>query len=479
MDQQLGFSLSVSQNKYLSTGDTEMHAIITITADDADGRPDGRQPPAAVVLAIDCSGSMDQPPTKIAAARQATQAAIDAIRDGVFFAVVEGTHQARPVYPTDDSMVAATAGTRAAAKAAVRRLVASGATAMGTWLRAANQLVAAHPAAVRHAILLTDGRNLPEYRRDLDEALAACAGRFVCDGRGIGDDYEPAELERITGTLHGSADAILTDSDLVADFTALMDAAMGKVVPDVQVQLRTMPFSRLRFLRQIFPVERDLTAFATVVDERTVGFSTGSWSCGEEREFHLCLEVDRADHAMNEDIQACRVDLAVIQAGSTRAERCGRPQPVIVHWTADMELSSVMDPKVAQSSGYGELAGAVQAGWDAHRAGDTGRAEAEWGRAVALAAGRNNSNMLTRLGRIVEIIGAPADGNVRVRPDLRPRDIFSAILGASATTRNPDVAPPDRAESAAAKRTCPDCGHISPAGAAYCMGCGIPLGEPA
>ncbi len=478
MDQQPGFSLSVSQNEYLSIGDTEMQAIITITAGDPDGRPGGRQTPAAVVLAIDCSGSMGQPPTKIAAARQATQAAIDAIRDGAFFAVVEGTHQARPVYPTGDSLVAATAETRTAAKAAVRRLVASGATAMGSWLRATEQLVAAHPAAVRHAILLTDGQNLPQYRRDLDEALAACAGRFVCDGRGIGDDYEPAELERITATLHGSADAILADSDLVADFTALMQAAMGKVVPDAQLQLRTMPFARLKFLRQTFPVERDLTAFGTVIDERTVGFSTGSWSYGDEREFHLCLEVDRADHAMNEDIQACRADLAVVHAGSTRAERCVRPQPVIVHWTADVELSSVMDPKVAASSGYGELAGAVRAGWDAYRDGDTGRAEADWGRAVALAAGKHNSDMLTRLGRIVEIIGDPADGNVRVRPGLRPRDIFSAILGASSTTRNPDVPPPDRDGSATAKRTCPECQGVSPADALYCMDCGIPLGEP-
>src|SRR5262249_17738865 len=201
MDDRPEFAMAISQNKYLSTADDEVHAILTVTAHGLKG-PHGPAPETAEVIAIDCSGSMGHPPTKIGAARHATSAAIDALRDGAFFAVIEGTHTARTVYPTEERLVAATTGTRNAAKAAVRRLVASGGTAMGSWLRLADRLLAGHPAAVRHVILLTDGKNLPEHRQDLAEALAACADHFVCDGRGIGDDYAPEELQRIVSTLH-------------------------------------------------------------------------------------------------------------------------------------------------------------------------------------------------------------------------------------------------------------------------------------
>jgi hypothetical protein len=479
MEQRPVFSLSVSQNKYLSAGDGEMHAILTVTVGDAAERPEGPAVPAAVVLAIDCSGSMNEPPAKIKAARRATQAAVDALRDGAFFAVVEGTDQARVVYPTGDAMVAATAETREEAKTAVRRLVASGATAMGSWLREADRLLAAHPAAVRHAILLTDGKNLPRYREQLDDALLACEGRFVCDGRGIGDDYEPEELQRIAATLRGSADAILADSDLVADFTALMRAAMGKVVPDLQVRIRTMPFARLRFLRQTYPIERDLTAFSTTVGERMAGFTTGSWGDGEEREFHLCLAVDRTDHPMGEDVQAGRVDLAVVHAGSTQPEVCGRPRPVLVHWTNDDELSSVIDPKVAHYTGYAELGAVVHAGWEAYRAGDLDRAGTKWGRALTLATELDNGQMLTRLRRLVDIVGDPADGVVRVKPDLKPRVFFSALLGSTTTTRSPQTVPPSAAGPAGPDRSCPTCGYVSPSWATYCAQCGHALGEPA
>ena len=33
-------------------------------------------------------------------------------------------------------------------------------------------------------MLLTDGQDLPKHRQTLDDALTACEGKFVCDGRG-------------------------------------------------------------------------------------------------------------------------------------------------------------------------------------------------------------------------------------------------------------------------------------------------------
>jgi len=470
MEEQPGFVVQVSQNKYLSADDREVHAILTVTAHGVEARA---RPEAAEVIAIDCSGSMSG--SKIIAARRAARAAVDALRDGVYFAVVEGTSTARVVYPETDGLVPATAQTRRAAKRRIRGLVAGGGTLMGAWLREARRLLDAHPDAVRHAILLTDGWN--NDPRDLDRALEHCAGRFVCDARGIGDDYAPDEVLRIANTLRGTADAIVEDADLEAEFEKLMRNAMSKVVAEVWLRLRTMPFTRLRSLRQVYPTEIDLTPAETPIDERMRGFSTGSWAAGEEREFHVCLEVDPSRLARNEDVQAARVDVAVVGAGTTEMSPSGKPVPILAHWTEDIGLSSVIDSKVAHYRGYTDLATAVEAGQAAYEAGDTDRAAEEWGRAVRLAAGFRDEEMLRRLGRLVDVIGDPADGKVRVKQKLRPRDVFSALIGSHTTTRGPAARPRHdrRAAAAGPEIPCPSCAEPMAATDRVCEACGTPL----
>ena len=136
----------------------------------------GQAPDAAVVIMVDCSGSMDYPPTKMRNARDATAAAIDTLRDGTRFAVVAGTHVAKDVYPGNGQLATADPATKAQAKEALRRLSAGGGTAIGTWLRLADRLLGAADADIRHGILLTDGRNEHESPEDLRAALDSCAG---------------------------------------------------------------------------------------------------------------------------------------------------------------------------------------------------------------------------------------------------------------------------------------------------------------
>lgn len=478
MDDHPGFRLAVSQNKYLSPRENEMHGVLTVTASGVAMTPTRLAPEAAEVIVVDCSGSMSNPATKMTAAKNATTAAIDAVRDGVFFAVVAGTHVAEMVYPAERRLVAATPATKDAARRAVRRLLANGQTAMGAWLRLADELLHAHPTAVRHAMLLTDGKNLPRYRRDLDDALAACAGRFVCDGRGIGDDYDPEELLRVVSTLRGSADAIVEEADLVPEFAAMMTAAMGKTVPDVRLQIRPTSFARLRFVKQTYPTEIDLTDLGTVVGAGTTGFSTGSWSEGEEREFHVCVEVTCQD--LHEDFQAASVGLAVVHPGSAEAVPGGRQQAIIVHWTPDDVLSSVLDPKVAHYTGHAELGAAVRAGRDALDAGDDERAAVEWGRAVALAVELGHERMVARMSRLVDVVGDVRNGVARLKPELRKSVIASALIGSSYTTPSPDSLADELAEQpAGSDRTCEKCGYISPSTAVVCEPCGHPLSETA
>jgi len=185
-----GFTVDVDQNQYLPEGGRDVSAVVTVTAPvtapAAPAAPGGAA--AAEIIIVDCSGSMEYPHTKIVAARDATAAAIDVVRDGVGFAVVAGTSTAWSVFPPDGSMAIASPASRAAAKQAVAALRANGGTAIGLWLGLARQIFAGYPATLRHAILLTDGKNQHETPEQLAAALAQCEGAFSCDCRGVGTD---------------------------------------------------------------------------------------------------------------------------------------------------------------------------------------------------------------------------------------------------------------------------------------------------
>jgi hypothetical protein len=89
------FTAETYQNEYLPDGGSEVNAIITVTASGAGAAAVGGGAPEAVeLILLDCSGSMEQPHAKMLAARQATCAAIDTLRDGVWFGVIHGTGSA-------------------------------------------------------------------------------------------------------------------------------------------------------------------------------------------------------------------------------------------------------------------------------------------------------------------------------------------------------------------------------------------------
>lgn len=471
MDDRVDFSLVVSQNKFLSADDTRMDAVLTVTA-----RGTGPMPEHAEVLLVDCSTSMDWPPTKIAAARRATKTAIDTLRDGVLFGMVQGTSQANMIYPSEPRLVPANQETRAEAKAAADRLIAGGGTAIGTWLILARQLLTAHPTAVRHAVLLTDGKNESESRQHLDHALDACEDDFVCDARGIGDEWAPDELARIVTVLRGSADAVLEDAELAEDFRQMIEAAMSKVVPELRLRVTTVEHSSLRFVKQVFPTEADLTDRAVQAGQtgRTVELSTGAW--GEEsREYHLCLDLDPMQREKDEEVQLGWAELEAVTAG---ARTPGEPVPILGYWTEDPMLSVRIDPKVEQYTMQAGLSDAVAEGCAAFDRGDPVRAQQEWGRAVALASTLGNEELLKRLRRLVEI--DPNTGVVRIKDNLRPRDVFSAVMGSKiswlgpgAPTENP--APEQTPDGPAQTCPAPDCGWSALPTAIVCERCGEPL----
>ncbi|MGI8335402.1 vWA domain-containing protein [Actinomadura scrupuli] len=444
------FSIKVDQNRYLPEGGREVNAIVTIEATGAPLAGAARATAAAVVIIIDTSGSMTTPGNKMAAARKAAQAAVDGLRDGVDFAVVSGSSWAKMIYPTGEQLAPANAQTRGGAKAAINRLTAAGGTAIGSWLRLADRLfagaAAAHPTGIRHAILLTDGKNQHETAEELDASLATCAGHFVCDCRGVGTDWEVAELRKIASALLGSVDIVAQPKDLEADFRAMTEAAMGKAVADVALRVWTPQKARLRFVKQVLPSLADLTTKRAEAGPQAGDYPIGAW--GEEsRDYHICVEVPVGE--VGREMRAGWVKLVV--PGATREQdQVLATGNILAEWTDDEALSTRINPRVAHYTGQAELADAIQEGLQARKDGDLDTATARLGRAVVLAGESGNDAIAALLGKVVDVID-PVTGTVRLKKQIDKADEMSLDTRSSKTVRT-RVAPGDPAPGAAAPR---------------------------
>jgi hypothetical protein len=416
-----GFTVDVDQNLYLPEGGHDVSAIITITsAADASGLsgrgPGSARADSAEIIIIDCSGSMDYPRTKIAEARAATAAAVDAVRDGVMFGVIAGTELARPVYPADGSMAVADAASRAAARQAVARLRAGGGTAIGQWLQLARQLFEVYPAKLRHAILLTDGQNKHETPEQLAEAVRHCEGVFSCDCRGVGTDWEVSELRTISTALLGTVDIVPDPSGLAADFAAMMENAMGKQVADVALRVWTPQHATIKFVKQVAPTVDDLSARRVPSSQQSGDYPTGAWGPAESRDYHIGVEVNPA--GIGQEMLAARVSL--VTATPSGPEVLGQAL-IRALWTDDEALSTVINPRVAHYTGQAELAAAIQEGLEARKQGDEETATAKLGRAVALAHQSGNQDTAKLLANVVDVVDVDS-GTVRLRKNVEDAD---------------------------------------------------------
>ncbi|MGZ2356252.1 VWA domain-containing protein [Streptomyces sp. 372A] len=428
------FSVEVYQNEFLPEGGREVNGIITVTSTGGGttgGVPlPGRAVGAAVVIMVDCSGSMDYPPTKMRNARDATAAAVDTLRDGTSFAVVAGTHVAKEVYPGNGRLAVADARTRAEAKGALRRLSAGGGTAIGTWLRLADRLLGGADVDIRHGILLTDGRNEHESPEDLRAALDACAGRFTCDARGVGTDWEVKEVTAISSALLGTADIVADPAGLAADFTRMMENAMGKEVADVALRLWTPVGVEIQFVKQVAPTVADLTGRRTEAGPRAGDYPTGSWG-DESRDYHVCVRVPEA--GIGQEMLAARVSLILPDPSG------GVPQTlsqglVRAVWTDDMVASTSINPQVAHYTGQAELAQVIQQGLDARKSGDFDGATAKLGRAVQLASASGNEDTAKLLSKVVDVVDA-ATGTVRLKAKVAEADEMTLETRSTKTVR--------------------------------------------
>ncbi len=416
------FTTECYQNEYLPLGGTEVHAIVTVTSDGAAGETS--QPEAAEILIVDTSGSMGAPPHKLESAQDATSVAIDCIRDGVAFGVIAGTDKARAVYPTDGTLAIASERTRSEAKRALRRLIAEGGTAIGSWLTLAGTLFATVPGRSCHAILLTDGENQHETDAHLDGVLAELDGRFQCDCRGVGTDWRVSELRRIASALLGGFGIIAEPEDMASDFRALMQTAMGKSTGNVSLRLRTPQGASVAFVRQVVPTIEELTGRAMQVDPQTADYPTATWG-PESRDYHLCIRVPAGE--VGDEMLAARASL--VEGDETRATAL-----VKAIWTDNEQLSTQIEKHVASYTDQVELAECIQQGLEARKEGDLATATFKLGRAVQLADESGNDGTMKLLQTVVDVED-PATGTVRLRGDVAIVDEMTLDTRSTMTVR--------------------------------------------
>lgn len=423
------FTVQISQNEYLPEGGDDVNAIVAVTSPDTAGAAPVADTSSAEIIIIDCSGSMRSPQTKIVEARAATATAIDVIRDGVAFAVVAGTDRAQPVFPHDGSLAVAGAATRQSAKQAVSGLLPRGGTAIGQWLRLAHSMFTAHPASLQHAILLTDGRNEHETPEQLTEAIGLCEGVFSCDCRGVGTDWEVAELRRISTALLGTVDIVVNPDGLAADFAAMMEAAMGKQVADVSLRVWTPQHAAVRFVKQVAPTVEDLTYRRTPSGPQAGDYLTGAWGSGEERHYHLRIQVVPA--GVGQEMLAARVSVVATTPAGPEVLGQGLVRAI---WTDDEALSTQINENVAHYTGQAELAQAIHEGLEARKQGDEETATAKLGRAVALAEQSGNDATAKLLAKVVDVVDA-ATGTVRLKKKVDDADEMALDTRSTKTVR--------------------------------------------
>jgi von Willebrand factor type A C-terminal domain/von Willebrand factor type A domain len=419
------FAAEVYQNEYLPADGSEVNAIVTVTAsgDDGDGGAAG-QPAAAEIVIVDTSGSMSVPKLKLNAARDATTAAIDCIRDGVAFAVIAGTDTARVVYPGEAFLATASATTREQAAWAASRLRAQGGTAIGSWLTLARELFETVPGRVCHAILLTDGENEHETAEHLDAALAQCMGRFQCDCRGVGTDWKVSELRKIASALLGTVDIIPEPAGMVDDFRKMIERAMAKATGSVSLRLWAPQGAEVAFVRQVAPAVEELTDRGAAVNALATDYPTGAWG-DESRDYHVCIRVQ--PRGVGEEMLAGRVSLVdgdeVLGQGLIKAI-----------WTDDQGLSTRINREVAHYTGQAELAACIQDGLEARKSGDEVEATFKLGRAVQLASESGNEGTMRLLAAVVDVEDA-ATGTIRLRRDVAEADEMALDTRSTKTVR--------------------------------------------
>jgi hypothetical protein len=405
----MAFKIETFQNRHLAPGQTRVDAIVTVTADASTQATVSQGGPLVVGFIFDKSASMSG--ERIAAVKTAVIRAISLLPETATFFVVAFDGIAHLMV----SEMPATEKNKRSAEAQLNAVQAFGGTAMSNALATAKTVFKRFPTAIRQAIFLTDGQNASETAEQVRGQLKQCEGLFQCDCWGVGTDWHVGEVQEIAQALLGKASLIPEPNGIAAAFQTAIQKAASKSLNDVKLRLWTPQAAKLIAVKQVNPTIDDLTPRARVNSPQVRDFLTGAWSAGESRDFHLTIEVSPGN--VGDEMLAARPSILYMAQNATGWEEREEKAPegrVFATWSQDVSLTSRIDRHVAHYTGQDELADAIQRGLELREQGNESGATQLLGRAVKIAHESRNTDMTTRLAKVVDVVDA-SQGTVRLR----------------------------------------------------------------
>jgi uncharacterized protein YegL len=418
------FTAEVFQNPYLPQGAKEVNAIMTITASGNDGVAIVA-PKSQRLFGIICDTSGSMGGAKILAAKDAIIQIINLLPTDAAFFIVTGASRAKLLVP----VVNAVPENKLRAISQVKEISANGGTVISTWLHTALNEFNKMPQAICQALLLTDGQNDASDEQDLERILATSEGKFQCDCRGVGTDWQVAQLQKIASKLLGTTDIIPSPAQIAADFAEILTKAMGKTVSDVSLRLWTPQGAKVLFCKQVSPEIVDVTDRSKIVNERMVDYPTGAWGSNESRDYHFCIQVNAGN--VGDEMLAGRASLIVHTNGQ---ETKITEAKILATWTEDEAKTAKIDRHVAHYTGQAELAQSIQEGLEARAQGNIEVATVKLGKAVKLAHDSGNEATAKLLRSVVDIEDA-ATGTVRIKRTVAKEDEMMLDTRSTKTAR--------------------------------------------
>ncbi|PRC90833.1 VWA domain-containing protein [Solimicrobium silvestre] len=417
------FTIEGFYNPYLAASQTRLDAVLTITSDATVSQTtSGRK---VVGFVLDTSGSMNG--EKLAQAKLAARRGIDMLTEDIWFFVIKFAGSADIVVEA----CPATSTNKALAHYAVQQLTATGSTAMSSGLKKALGEVKRSGATIASVYFQTDGDNsADDNERYLAGVIAECEGVFQCDCRGIGTDWKPNELRRISSALLGTADAITDPTGLEEDFRSFLNRSLAKGIAAATLRIWSPKVVKVSLVKQMSPEILDLMPSAKRIDDKTLEIPLGAWAT-EARDYQLAFELPVGN--IGDEVLACRAAVVFQDSNGEVKIPC---EPIAVRWSEDDALTTRISREVAHYTGQKELADSIQEGLDAKAKGDDDRATRLLGHAAKLAAESGNEEVTRRLKKVVDVVDASA-GTVRLKKADKGADMELEMGLTRTVRRNP------------------------------------------
>jgi uncharacterized protein YegL len=419
------FTAEVFQNPYLPQGAREVNAIMTIATSGSDANVTMSAPTSQRLFGIICDTSGSMGGAKMMAAKEAIVQIVNLLPTDAAFFIVTGSSRSQLLVP----LVNAVPENKLRAISQVKNISANGGTLMSGWLNTALGEFNKMPQAICQALLLTDGQNDPSDDRDLAKSLDACEGKFQCECRGVGTDWQVSQLQQIASRLLGTTDIIPSPDRIADDFQEILTQAMGKTVSDVSLRLWTPQGAKILFCKQVSPEIVDVTDRAKPVNERIVDYPTGAWGNNESRDYHFCIQIAAGN--IGDEMLAGRASLMTTTNGQ---ETKITEAKILATWTEDEAKTAKIDRRVAHYTGQAELAQSIQEGLEARAQGNIEVATVKLGKAVKLAHDSGNEATAKLLRTVVDVEDAAA-GTVRIKRAVAKEDEMMLETRSTKTAR--------------------------------------------